>query len=390
MGSLPPDRFSLPHRFGSSPAFTVGVEEELFLVDPSTHEVARVTDAVLARLPRFTRGQVLGEMCDGVIELVTPICRDAAEAAERLRALRAAVNGSGDTALMGVGVHPVAEHGDVVHRPGRHYVAVAADTRSLLRRSAYCGLHVHVGMPDPETAVAAFNGMRKWVPVLQAISANSPFWYGRDSGLASSRAVLCHSLPRTRVPGAFRDWDHYQRTVQELIVAGELDGIGSIWWDVRLHPGHGTLEVRLADAQSSLADVEGLIALIHGLVQHEALVADAGHPDRDLLDEATFRAIRDGLDARLSIGGPMRHVQDLAARAVAVAFPYAARAGCADALDHVEHMLVAGNGAMRQRAAFAAGGLRGVLRHLVAETAGAADAGASVPVSAPLSLAGAA
>jgi carboxylate-amine ligase len=390
MGSLPPDRFSLPHRFGSSAPFTVGVEEELFLVGPSSHEISRMTDAVLSHLPRFARGQVLGEMCDGVIELVTPICRNAFEAAERLGALRAAVAGTGVAALMGVGVHPRTAHGDVAHRPGRHYAAVVADTRSLLRQSAYCGLHVHVGMPDPETAVAAFNGMRKWVPVLQAISANSPFWYGRDSGLASSRAVLCHSVPRTRLPGAFRDWDHYQRTVQELIVAGELDGIASIWWDVRLHPGHGTLEVRLADAQCSLADVEGLTALIHGLVQHEALVADMAHPDRDLLDEATFRAIRDGLDARLSIGGPMRHMQDLAAHAVAVAFPYAARAGCAHALDHVEHMLVAGNGAMRQRAAFADGGMPAVLRHLVAETAGADRARASVPAAAPLSLAGAA
>jgi glutamate---cysteine ligase / carboxylate-amine ligase len=390
MGSLPPQCSSLPHRFGSSPAFTVGVEEELFLVDPSTHAISRRTDAVLSRLPRFTRGQVLGEMCDGVVELVTPVCRDAAEVTRHLGALRAAVSGGGDTALMGVGVHPSAAYGDVAHRPGRHYAAVAADTRSLLRQSAYCGLHVHVGMPDPETAVAAFNGMRKWVPVLQALSANSPFWYGRDSGLASSRAVLCHSVPRTRLPGAFHDWDHYQRVVQDLVVAGELDGVGSIWWDVRLHPGHGTLEVRLADAQSSLADVAGLTALIHGLVRHEALVADLDHPDRDLLDEATFRAIRDGLDARVAIGGPMRHMQDLAAHALAVAFPYAARAGCADALDHVERMLDMGNGAMRQRAAFADGGMPAVLRHLVAETVGAASARALVPAPAPLSLAGAA
>jgi glutamate---cysteine ligase / carboxylate-amine ligase len=388
MGSLPPDGPQLSQNFGSSSPFTVGVEEELFLVDPATHEIARVTDAVLARLPRFTRGQVLGEMCDGVVELVTPICRDAAEAARHLGALRAAVAASGAASLMGAGIHPGAAFGDVEHRPGRHYAAVAAETRSLLRQTTYCGLHVHVGMPDPETAVAAFNGMRKWVPVLQAISANSPFWYGRDSGLASSRAVVCHSVPRTRLPGAFRDWAHYQQTVQELVAAGELDGVGSIWWDVRLHPGHGTLEVRLADAQSSLADVEGLTALIHGLVQHEALVADPDHPERELLDEATFRAIRDGLDARLSVGGPMRHVQDLAARAVAVAFPYAARAGCADALDQLERTLVAGNGAVRQRAAFADGGLPAVLRHLVDETAGAVGASDRAPV--PLTLAGAA
>jgi carboxylate-amine ligase len=383
---MDPSGTPLPHRFGTSPPFTVGVEEELFLVDPATHRIVHATDAVLGGLPRWARGHARGELCDGVVELVTPICRDAAEVAERLGALRAVVAGAGVAALMGAGVHPGAAHGDVAHRAGRHHARVGAETRGLLRQSTYCGLHVHVGMPDPETAVAAFNGMRKWVPVLQALSANSPFWYGRDSGLASSRAVLCHSVPRTRLPGAFRDWAHYEQTVRELVVAGELDGIESIWWDMRLHPGHGTLEVRLADAQSSLADVAGLTALIHGLVQHEALVADPAHPDRDLLDEATFRAIRDGLAARLAIGGPMRHVQDLAAQALAVAFPYAARAGCADALDHLEHVLVEGNGALRQRAAFARGGLPAVLRHLVDETAGAAGARASVP----LSLAGAA
>jgi carboxylate-amine ligase len=207
------------------------------------------------------------------------------------------------------------------------------------------------------------------VPVLQAISANSPYWYGRDSGLASSRAVICHSVPRTRLPGPFHDWADYEQTVDDLVRAGELDGAGSIWWDVRLHPGHGTLEVRLADAQSSLADVEGLVALIHGIAQHEALVADPDHPQRDLLDEASFRAIRDGLDARISLGGPMRHVQDLAAQALAVARPYAARAGSAGAIDHLERMLAEGNGAVRQRAAFARGGMPEVLRRLTADTA---------------------
>ena len=369
MRSLPSDGRSVAHRFGSSPPFTVGAEEELFLVAPETHAIARVTDDVLAGLPRFLRGQVLGELCDGVIELVTPIGADAAEVGRHLVALRGAVTATARAALMGAGVHPTAPYGDVVHRRGRHYASVAADTRSLLRQSASCGLHVHIGMPDPEAAVAAFNGIRKWVPVLQAISANSPYWYGRDSGLASSRTVICHSVPRTGLPGPFRDWAHYEQTVDDLVRAGELDGAGSIWWDVRLHPGHGTLEVRLADAQSSVADVEGLVALIHGVVQHEALVADSEHPDRDLLDEASFRAIRDGLDARISLGGPMRHVQDLAAQALAVARPYAARAGCAGAIDHLERMLAEGNGAVRQRAAFARGGMPEVLRRLSAETA---------------------
>jgi carboxylate-amine ligase len=371
---------SLAHAFGRSAPFTVGVEEELFLVEVDSHEVAPVTDEVLARSPRFTHGQIVGEMCDGVIELASPVSAHAGEAVDRLRQLRAHVSATGVARLLGAGVHPTAPYGQVRHRPDPHYAAVAAGTGALLRQSAYCGLHIHVGMPDPETAIAAFNGMRKWVPLLHALSANSPFWYGQDSGLLSTRTVLCHSVPRTGLPGAFRDWVDYEQTVCGLMRGGELDGIGSIWWDIRPHPRLGTLEIRVADAQSSLADVEGLVALVHGLVQHEALVADDDHPRKAVLDEATFRAIRDGLDARYSTGGPMRHVQEVARHALDLARPYAARGGFERSLSEIERLLAHGNGADRQQAAFARGGLPEVLRHLVDESA--ADTLAT-PASAP-------
>jgi carboxylate-amine ligase len=371
---------AIPHAFGRSAPFTVGVEEELFLVDHQSHAVARVTDEILARVPRLDHGHVLGEFCDGVIELATPICAHATEAVDHLRTLRAAVRATGVAELMGAGVHPATPYGNVVRRSTPHYTAVAEDTRSLLHQSTYCGLHVHVGMPDAEMAIAAFNGMRKWVPLLQALSSNSPLWYGRDSGLASARTVLCHALPRTGLPDALRDWAHYEDTVGALMLGGELDDISSIWWDIRPHPRLGTLEIRLADAQSSLTDVEGLVALIHGLVQHEALVADRDHPPKAVLDEAMFRAIRDGLDARFSTGGPMRHVQEVARHAIHVASPYLARAGCVGALAHVERILAEGNGADRQRAALARGGMSAVLRHLVAQTA-ADDPTARAPVA---------
>jgi carboxylate-amine ligase len=344
------------------------VEEELFLVDAGDRRVRRVTNAVLAQRPRFQRGRVVGELCDGVIELATPICEHAGQVIDHLGALRATVLRQGVARLLGAGVHPTAAHGEVAHRTGRHYAAVAADTRCLLRQTAYNGVHVHVGMPDAETTIAAFNGMRKWVPLLQALSANSPYWYGRDSGLASSRAVLCHSAPRSGLPDAFHDWAHYEHTAAELVRVGELDGIESIWWDMRPHPQLGTLEIRAADAQSSLDDLEGIVALVHGLVRHEALVADDQHPPKILLDEASFRAVRDGLDARFSIGGPLRHVQEVARHAIAIAAPHAARSGSQDALEQVERLLGDGNGAVRQRRAHARGGLPEVLRLLVDET----------------------
>jgi glutamate---cysteine ligase / carboxylate-amine ligase len=357
------------HRFGASTPFRVGVEEELFLVDPSGHRIKNCTDELLAdRPPRFTRGRLMGEMCDGVVELASPVCASADEAIGALHELRHAVLARERAALMGAGMHPTAPFGEVVHRVGDHYDAVAQDVRGLLRQSVVCGVHVHVGMPDPETAVTAFNGMRKWVPVLQALGANSPFWHGQDSGLQSCRTARFHMVPRTGLPRAFRDWADYTDTMREVIRVSGIEGPGSLWWDIRPHPSLGTLEVRVADAQSSLDSLRGLTALVHCLAVHEATIADDRHPPKELLDEACHRAVRDGLDARLSLGGPMQHMQALARQALDTAHGYAHELRCVDALAAAETLL-AGNGADRQRRAFATGGMDAVLEHLVSETA---------------------
>jgi glutamate---cysteine ligase / carboxylate-amine ligase len=265
-------------------------------------------------------------------------------------------------------VHPALPFGGVAHRSSAHYDRVSAETRSLLRQSTYCGVHVHVGMPDPETTIAAFNGMRKWIPLLQALSANSPFWHGQDSGLASCRTVVCHSVPRTGLPRAFQDWDDYRETTAEICRVAEAPDAASIWWDMRPHPTLGTLEIRCLDAQSSLADLGGLVALVHCLVRHEALTVDRHHPPVEVLAEATFRALRDGVEASLSLGGPIRPVRDHARHALDLASGYAPALSASGALTEVERILVEGNGAVRQRRAFARGGMPGVLERLRSET----------------------
>jgi carboxylate-amine ligase len=156
--------------------------------------------------------------------------------------------------------------------------------------------------------------------------------------------------------------------MRELVRLADIDGLGSLWWDMRPHPKLGTLEIRVLDAQSSLEDLRGLVALIHCLTYHEAMVADRAHPPTELLDEASFRAIRDGLDARLSLGGPVQHLQALARQALDLAFGYAPALGCTLALEAVERLLAEGNGADRQRRAHAHGGMQQVLAELTAET----------------------
>jgi carboxylate-amine ligase len=359
------------HCFGAEPPFRLGVAEELFLVDPVGHRVSECTDELLAGLRRrryVPAGRVAGDLCDGAIELATPICRSADEVAGALSRLRRAVLADGRAELLGAGLHPAAPFGDVRHRAGHHYAALGEDTRAVLRQSTLCGVRVHVALPDAETAIVAYNGMRKWVPLLQALGANSPFWHGHDSGLASARTVRVHDAPRSGLPRAFADWADYCDTMRELVRVADIDGLESLWWDVRPQTELGALEVRVLDAQSSLEDLRGLVALVHCLVYHEALVADPSDPAKELVDEATFHAIRDGLDARLSLGGPIQHVQGLARQALDLAFGYAPALACTGALRAVERLLADGNGADRQRRAFANGGIDAVLDQLVAET----------------------
>jgi carboxylate-amine ligase len=360
------------HRFGDGAPFRLGVEEELFLVDPHEHRIAGGADELLARVRRGSeRGRIRGDLCDGVIALAAPDGTRADEISDVLWRLRAEVLADGGGCLLGAGLHPAAPFGEVSHRDDAHCDRVDADTRGVLRQSALCGVHVHVAMPDPETAISAYNGMRKWVPLLQALGANSPFWHGRDSGLASARTVRLHDAPRSGLPRAFQDWSDYCKTMRELVRVADIDGLESLWWDMRPHPELGTLEVRVLDAQASLEDLGGLVALIQCLCLHEAITADPSHPPKELLDEAGFRAIRDGLEARLCLGGPTHHVQALARQALDLAAGYAPGLGCARALQSMDRLLADGNGADRQRRAFAAGGVAGLLEHLVDKTSSA-------------------
>jgi glutamate---cysteine ligase / carboxylate-amine ligase len=357
-----------PHRFGIGPSLGLGVEEELLVVDPCTFQATSAAD-LGSTGRRWSIGEVRPELCDAMIELITPICAQAGEAADVLRTLRGEVIATGAT-LIGAGAHPEHEFGSAAAARGRRYAEIDAMLRGLWRRMPYCGMHVHVGMPDPETAVRAANGMRKWVPALIALGANSPFWHGRDSGLASTRAALLRSFPRTGVPRAFTSYADFLETVARITTAGALDDYTTIWWDLRLHPRLGTLEVRVPDAQSSLEDAAALAALIHCLVIHEAHAwsREADEPSSEELDECSFRAMRDGTGATLHFEGTMQPLGTIVRTALDRVRPVGRDLNCAADLRHVLRMLSAGNGADRQRRAFERGGIEPVLRHLAWET----------------------
>lgn len=355
--------------FGVEADFSLGVEEELLLVDPVTYGLDHGAEAVLSRLSiPASEGAAAPEAYAALVELTSPICTNASEAVASCARLRGHLRAAGAT-VIGTGLHPTGEFGDTVQFPSDRYRLLMSEMRGLLGRTPTCALHVHVGMPDAETAIRAYNALRSHLPLLQALSANSPFWHGHDSGLASARAQVFRGFPRSEIPPAFSSFDEYAEVVGELTAAGELRDYTFLWWDIRPHPMLGTVEVRALDSQSTIASVAGIVALVHSLARWAAEQRGPWAP-REVLMESSFRAARDGIDATLWHDGAMRPVTEIARETLELARPHARELGSDRALEEIERLLTYGDGASRQRAAFACGGMTAVLRQLARETTG--------------------
>lgn len=353
------------HRFGASPLLTIGVEEELLLVD-EMRRLAPAAERVIEALDPASREAVSTEIFAAQIELKTGICGDAAVAATELSDLRAAVRGTG-VGLLGAGVHPDDEgEAQLIEKP--RYDVVKEDLASLLSTPP-SGLHVHVGMPDPETAVRVANAMRLRLPMLAALAANSPYRDGADSGMASARAAEVRAYPRFEMPRAFRDYEEFLAVADQLIAAAGVDDYTYIWWDVRPHPKLGTVEVRGMDVQPTAAANAAFGALIQALAAREIELPSLTDLQREAIEESYYQAGRHGLEARLMVdGGEALPAREVAAAALAEARPYAADLGGEGALGEIEQILAEGNGAERQRRAFGAGGIPAVLEFLAAAT----------------------
>jgi glutamate---cysteine ligase / carboxylate-amine ligase len=352
------------HAFGRGESLALGVEEELLLVDPGTLALDHGASEILPRLG----GAMKPDVYEAEVETASPVSRDAEEAVAALGAVRARLRAAGATPI-GCGIHPDAPFGDAPHVPGERYEAIAAAMRGFMRRTPTCALHVHVGMPDPESAIRACSGLRSYLPVFQGLAAHSPYWHGLDSGFASARAQMFRALPRAVIPPAFTSWAHYEDHVEAWLAAGDAPDYTFLWWDVRPHPRLGTVELRAMDAQARLGSVAGLAALVHGLAL--ALLdgrADPPVPGAEIV-ESSFRAGRDGLAATVRWDGELRPLPELAAEAIALARAALRERGAGGALEEAERILREGNGADRMRAAHHAGGMRAVLERLVAESA---------------------
>ena len=354
------------HAFDSASPFTVGIEEELFLVDGGDLGLTPAAKELLSRIDE--PDELLGhEAYASELELRSPPATSADEATSTLGRLRR-VAGSAGAALIGAGLHPGAAFGEVELVDSERYRTVSGEMRGLIERTPEAALHVHVGVPDAETAIRVHNGLRPWLPLLAGLAATSPFWFGRDSGLASARWAVISAFPGRGVPDALADLDDYERRLATVAAAGGPSDYTLVWWDIRLHPKLGTVELREMDSQSRLGDVAALAALIRGLAR-DAAERESEPVPREAIEWSMFRAIRDGTASEILDRGRLVPLPETARRAVAIAEPHAREVGDDAALEGVERVL-ADPSPQRQRRAFAEGGIGAVLELLRAETDG--------------------
>jgi glutamate---cysteine ligase / carboxylate-amine ligase len=349
--------------------YTLGVEEELMLLRPQDQSLGESSDWVLARLPPGLSDHASPETHAAVIELATGVHLDVHSVSGELADLRARL--SRELRAVGLvaasaGAYPLEPPSEIrVSRAGR-YRAVTDSMRALAHREPTMAIHVHVGVPHPEQAVRLLNGFRNQVPLLLALSANSPFSHERDTGFASMRTTIFQGFPRTGTARWFADYADYVHAADALIASGALPDPSFLWWDVRLQPRFGTVEVRVMDAQSTLADSAPLIALVQSLAR---LILEGGYRetplDQEVLAENRFLAARDGCAALLidPYGKRLVPVVGLIDDLVARCRPHAAALGCAAELDQVMRLARAG-GADRQRAIAAEAGLDGLISAL--------------------------
>ncbi len=338
--------------FGTTQAYTVGVEEEFQLVDLDSRELAPAIDVVLAAGDGL--GWITSELSQSCVELVSPVFGNVSELGRKLPGLRSKLGKlarSCGVGLVAAGTHPFS---DPVKQPftrGEHHLRVEEQMGWVARTQAIYGLHVHVAVPDRETAIRATGVLSRHVPLLIALSGNSPFWRGSDTRLSSTRIKVFEIFPRSGLPPDFRDWQAFENHVETLVASGNIPDYSWCWWDVRPHPRFGTVELRSPDVQTDVSYTISLAALVQCLVA----TADERESENPLLtEENKWLATRYGLDAVFYDFSDAEKLgaKDLAHRLVGELTPVAQDLGCEDELQGVLEIVERGSGAELQRETF--------------------------------------
>jgi glutamate---cysteine ligase / carboxylate-amine ligase len=350
----------LDHRFGSGPPLTVGVEEEYMLVDNQSFDLVSGVEPLLdASAKSEFADRLKPELMQCVLESGTVVCDGVPQAEDDLRQIRRYASGLARDHGMRLGAaatHPFSlyEHQKITARD--RYRMLVEMLQYVARRELVFGMHVHVAVPSPDVALHVMEGVLIELPVLLALSTNSPFWRGETTGLHSTRAMIFAAFPRSGLPPRFSSYQDYADAVGFMEATGAIGDYTHLWWDVRPHPRFGTVELRVMDCQSRVEDTVALAAYVQCLVKQLVdEIAEGNLPTsyhRMLLAENKWLAARYGLDAPLMDLGAGRRVKmparTLARRRLKELKPIARDLGCSKQLSRIEWILENGTGAQRQ------------------------------------------
>ena len=369
----------------SEPAFTIGIEEEYLLVDVETYDLACAPDAMMEACQTDLQGKVSPEFLQCQIEIGSGVCANIAEARDDLRHLRATVAKHAvkyGLAPIAASCHPFADWKDQHHTDKERYNILRKDLGGVVRRMLICGMHVHVGIPDPDMRIDLVNQLTYFLPHLLAMSTSSPFWQGDDTGLNSYRLTVFDNLPRTGLPPVLDSWATYERSVKVLIDVGVIEDSSKIWWDLRPSARFPTIESRICDVSPRLETTLTLAALTQCLTRMLWRLARKNQRwriyDKFLIAENRWRAQRYGISEGMIDFGQRKLVPfgDLIGELIELISEDAEILGCQVEVEAAQQLVSKGTAADTQRsvynAALATGldkqaALRKVVQHLVEE-----------------------
>ena len=358
--------------------FTLGIEEEFAIIDPETRELRSHIQEILEGGKVTLKEQIKPEMHQSVVELGTEICQSVVDGRAHVIELRsrlAELAGRSGLQIASVGTHPFSHWRDQLITQGERYQEIVKDMQQLARANLIFGLHVHVGIADREMAIHVMNQARYFLPHIYALSVNSPFWVGQDTGLKGYRLKVFERFPRTGIPDAFESLSEYEDYCKLLVKTGCVDNAKKIWWDIRLHPFFDTLEVRVCDAQSRVDDTLAIAALIQAVIAklHKLLRQNITFRvyRRRLLDENRWRASRYGIDGKLIDFGRETEVdaRSLLNELLEFVSTEVNELGSENEMAHIEQIMREGTGADRQLAVWeGTQDMKAVVDQIVAET----------------------
>jgi YbdK family carboxylate-amine ligase len=352
------------------------------VVDRQSRQLASAASSILAQIgeghPGDEHPRAKHELLESTIEIITGVCSDIGEARADLATTLAEVRAAADQrglALMCSGTHPFSDWADQQISPNPRYAALVEEMQWLARQLQIFGIHVHVGVQSPEKAIAIANALTAYIPHFLAISASSPYWLGRDTGLASARSKIFEALPTAGLPYQLSGWPEFETFMTTLVSAKAISSIREVWWDIRPHPNFGTVELRICDGLPSLDEVAGVAALSQCLVEWMNTLFDRGYTLPTyrswIIKENKWRAARHGVSAELIMNeqGALTPLRQALDDLVNELMPVASRLGCPEELAFVLKMAEQPS-YLRQRQVVADGGtLSDVVDQLIGELA---------------------